>query len=51
MTMMNVFTKIDDAERRGILETRRAALASLRRMMLRRSWLGRLGLRIGFATT
>jgi hypothetical protein len=45
--MLNAFKKIHDADRGGILRTRRAAHLGLRRMMIRRSWFGRLGLRLG----
>jgi hypothetical protein len=48
MTMLEIFVKMHDAERRGILRTRKAAHLGLRRMMIRRSWFGRLGLRLGF---
>ena len=48
MTLLDSFMKMQDAERRGILRTRQAHLA-LRRMMFRRSWLGSLGLRLGFS--
>jgi len=47
VTLVNDLVKMLGAERRGILQTRRAAHLALRRMMLRRSWFGRLGLRLG----
>ena len=47
MTLLDNFMKMQDAERRGILRTRQAAHLALRRMMFRRSWFGRLGLRLG----
>jgi hypothetical protein len=49
MTLLDNFMKMQDAERRGILRTRQAAHLALRRMMFRRSWFGRLGLRLGFS--
>jgi hypothetical protein len=48
VTLVNSLAKMLGAEQRGILQTRRAAHLALRRMMLRRSWFGRLGLRLGF---
>jgi hypothetical protein len=48
VTLLDSFMKMHDAERRGILLTRQAAHLALRRMMIRRSWFGRLGLRLGF---
>ena len=47
MRVLNLFVKMHDAERSGILVRRKAAYLGLRRMMLRRSWFGRLGLRLG----
>jgi hypothetical protein len=48
VTLVDDLIKMLGAERRGILETRRTAHLALRRLMLRRSWFGRLGLRLGF---
>ena len=47
MRLLDRFLKMHDAEKRGILGTRRTAYLGLRRMMLRRSLFGRLGLRVG----
>jgi hypothetical protein len=47
VTLVKNLAKMLGAEQRGILQTRRAAHLALRRMMIRRSWFGRLGLRLG----
>ena len=47
MTILAHFEKMHDAERSGLLRMRRAAHRGLRRIMIRRSWFGRLGLRLG----
>jgi hypothetical protein len=47
VTLKSSLAKIQDAERRGVLQARRSRYRALRQLMIPRSWFGRLCLRFG----